>query len=73
MFKLVWVAIVLMNHGPTQGAIPESTKFKTEQECIEFGKTMTPRLQDWVRGMLKAEWDMPVGVSFSCERDGREA
>jgi hypothetical protein len=34
---------------------------------------MTPRLADYVRGILKADWDLDVQVGFRCEPAGNPA
>ena len=73
MIKLVWTAAALTINGPIAGEIPETTKFKTRAECAAFGETMTPRLQDYVRGLLKADWDLDVKVIFRCEAAGDPA
>lgn len=73
MFKLIWVAVTMTAQGPIMGQIPETTKFKTEAECIAFAQTMTPRLADWVRGRINADWDREVSIRFRCEMDGNPA
>lgn len=73
MFKLIWIAATITANGPVTGNIPETTKFKDKAECVSFGERMTPRLQDWVRGTIGADWDHGVGIRFSCEMSGDPA
>lgn len=73
MLKIIFAVAVLMPRGPMIGQIEEATRFKTEAECIEFGKLMSPRVADWVRGRHQADWDFPVSVHYRCETDGDPA
>lgn len=72
-YALVWLVMTIGPQGPVQGPIPESTRFDSQQSCEKFGADMAPRLADWVRGALRAEWSHPVRVEFKCEPDGRPA
>lgn len=71
MIKLIWVAAILTAQGPMMGEVPESTTFKDRVECQAFGEKMTPRLQDYVRGLAKADWHDDVQVAFRCEANGQ--
>lgn len=73
MFKLLWTVATLTAQGPQIGNVPETNTFKTEAACSDFGTTMTPRMADWMRGRLNAEWDHPVAVHFECELSGNPA
>jgi hypothetical protein len=73
MIKLVWTAAALTINGPVAGEIPETPTFKDRATCVAFGERMTPRLQDYVRGLLKADWDLEVRVVFRCEPAGNPA
>jgi len=73
IYVLVWAVVTIGPQGPVGGDIPETTKFQSEAACNEFGRDMTPRLQDWVRGRLTADWDHPVRVDFRCAPDGKPA
>lgn len=73
MWKLAWLVATVTAQGPQIGNVPESTRFPTETTCTEFGKAMSSRLADWVRGSLRAEWSIPVAVHFECELDGNPA
>ncbi|MBI3129406.1 MAG: hypothetical protein HYZ11_17485 [Candidatus Tectomicrobia bacterium] len=72
MIALTWFVITMTAAGVYNGPIPETTQFNTLAECQSFGQRMTPRLQDWVRGMLRADWDHKVQVRFEC-RAGQRA
>lgn len=72
-WALVWAVMTIGPQGPVGGNVPESTKFDSEKACIAFGERMAPRVQDWVRGALRAEWEHPVSVDFKCDVDGRPA
>jgi hypothetical protein len=72
-YKLTWAAATIGPQGPVSGSIPEFTTFKSENDCIAFGNTMAPRVRDWVRGRMNADWDHPVGVQFVCEISGPPA
>lgn len=71
MIKLVWLAIIMTSQGPAGGEIPESTTFKTREECQAFGEAMTPRLEDYVRGLTRQDWSNEVRVRFKCEPNGQ--
>jgi hypothetical protein len=73
MLKLIWTIAALTVQGPLVSDVPETTKFKDRAECTAFGKKMTPRLADWARGALRADWDLEVKVVFRCEADGTPA
>ncbi|HWV44109.1 hypothetical protein [Pseudorhodoplanes sp.] len=73
MFKLLWAIAVMTAQGPMQGTIPESTTFKDRAACEAFGAEMTPRLQDWARGRLNADWNIEVRSAFRCEPAGDPA
>lgn len=72
-YALIWAVLTIGPQGPVGGNIPENIKFDTQAACEEFGQKMTLRMQDWVRGVLKADWDHPVRVEFKCEAPGNPA
>lgn len=63
---LMWFAIVPTPDGPFGFKTPEATAFASEAACVAFGERMTPRMQDWVRGLARADWDRDVRVAFRC-------
>lgn len=67
MFKLLWIVVVMAASGPTALTVPESAKFESRDACETFGKRMTPRMQDWMRGRLGMDWDGLVHVGFRCD------
>lgn len=69
-FELTWFFATMTKGGPVATKAPERTPFVNEADCTAFGKTMTPRMQDWVRGLVRADWDHPVGVRFACAPAG---
>lgn len=73
MLKIIFVIATLGPHGPVQGGMNDKARFKTETECRTFGDHMTPRVADWVRGRLGADWDHPVEVQYRCETDADPA
>lgn len=72
-FMLVWAVATMSAQGPVATHVPETTRFETAEACQEFGVKMTPRLQDWVRGAVRADWDHEVRVTFRCGPIGQEA
>ncbi len=72
-YVLVWAVMTVGAQGPVQGTLPETTKFESAEACEQFGAAMTPRLQDWMRGAVRSEWDHPVQVAYACQPDGRPA
>lgn len=71
MFKLVWLIAAMTAQGPATGESAESRTFASREACISYANEMTPRMQDWVRGVTRQDWDAPVGIKFRCEVDGR--
>jgi hypothetical protein len=71
MLKLIWTIATLTLQGPLVTDVPETTKFKDQAACMEFGKQMMPRLADWARGRLNADWDHEIKVVFRCEAAGQ--
>lgn len=71
MIKLVWVIAVMTANGPMFRAIPETTQFKDQAACEKFGKDMTPRLEDWARGALNADWNIEIKSAYKCEPAGQ--
>jgi hypothetical protein len=72
-FTLLWLVAVMTANGPVTAKIAETTKFKSEAECIEFGRGMLPRVQDYGRGLMKLDWTDKVAAGFTCEADGQGA
>ena len=73
MLKLVWIVATITAQGPVQTNVPETARFSDAAQCKAFGEHMTPRMADWVRGALRADWNHPVQVTFRCEQDGSPA
>lgn len=73
MFKLLWAIAIMTAQGPMQATIPETTTFKDKAACERFGVEMTPRLQDWARGRINADWNIPAQSAFRCEMAGDPA
>jgi hypothetical protein len=73
MLKLIWTVAALTLQGPLVADVPETTKFEDRAKCVAFGERMTPRMADWTRGVLRADWNHEVGVRFRCEVDGVHA
>jgi hypothetical protein len=69
-FELIWFFATMTRGGPVATRAPERTSFGNESDCAAFGKRMTPRMEDWVRGLVRADWDHPVGVRFQCNPAG---
>jgi hypothetical protein len=69
-WRLVWFAITPTPQGPLAFKTPEPTPFGSKADCAAFGERMTARMQDWVRGLVRAEWDHDVRVAFACDVDG---
>lgn len=69
-YELIWFFATMTRGGPVATRAPERTPFGTETACTSFGKKMTPRMEDWVRGLIRADWDHPVGVRFQCSPAG---
>jgi hypothetical protein len=65
-YELTWFFVTMTRGGPLATRAPERTPFGTEADCAAFGSRMTPRMQDWVRGLVRADWEHPVGVRFEC-------
>ena len=69
-WRLIWFAVTPTSQGPVGLKTPEATPFGTESDCVAFGRSMAPRMQDWVRGLARADWDHDVRVAFECELVG---
>lgn len=70
MLKIIFTIVTLTQQGPVMTDVQEKSRFKDQPACAAFGETMSPRMQDWVRGVIRADWDHPVSVAFRCETDG---
>lgn len=66
MITIVWIVSIMSVHGPATATVPERMTFKTVEACEAFGKQMTGRMQDWVRGHLNGDWNFPVRVEYKC-------
>ena len=73
MIKLFWLILVVTSQGPTALHVPETTTFKDKKACSEWGMKQLPRMKDYARGMLKADWSDDIPVIFRCEADGTPA
>jgi hypothetical protein len=72
MFKLIWI-VVVMSTPPTVTQTPEKERFKTEAECTAFAEKMAPRIEDWTRGAVGADWHHETRARFRCELEGHDA
>lgn len=73
-FMLVWTIATMTPHGLGNAKLVDPTRFQTEQECMAFAEKMSPRMPDWVRGLLRAPWTHEVAVvKIECEVDGAPA
>jgi hypothetical protein len=70
-YELTWFFVTMTRAGPIATEAPERTPFVTEANCAAFGARMTPRMEDWVRGLVRADWEHPVGVRFRCAPAGK--
>jgi|GEM_PF-6012934 len=71
MITLVWLALIVTSNGYVAVPIPESSEFRTAEECRAFGEKMAPRLADYARGMVRADWRQKVDVIFECSAPGQ--
>ena len=71
--KLIWSFGTMTEQGPLVADRPETSVFSSDNACQAFGAAMTPRVQDWVRGLTQMDWDHPVAVRYRCELDGQGA
>ena len=69
-YELTWFFATMKRGGPVATRAPERTPFGTEADCAAFGMKMSVRMEDWVRGLVRADWDHPVGVKFACSPAG---
>lgn len=67
MITLVWFALVMTAQGPQSLQLSENNTFETTAICEAFGEAYTPRVQDYMRGVLKADWDDNIPVRFECD------
>ena len=70
MIKMLWIVTTLTVSGPMTVTVPETTVFNDQTACARFAEDMTGRMQDWVRGALRADWDLKVDIKFRCEASG---
>lgn len=66
MFEMVWFVMTITRTGPSQIGIEETTKFKTEVACEQFGASMKLRMEDWMRGAMH-----PVVAHHLCRPSGQ--
>lgn len=69
--KLLWLVAVVTSQGQADIRTPEPREFSSVTACEAYGREMTPRMQDWVRGLMRVGWDHPVKVSFECPENYR--
>lgn len=69
-FKLLWIVAFVAQGAHNIVPVNEDTKFKDQATCEIFGAAMSPRMEDWVRGRLSADWDFNVAIKFSCSPEG---
>lgn len=67
MVKLVWLIATIAADGPVTGKIQELVKFETVAACEAFVKEMTPRVEDYVRGVVRGDWNHHVEVRYHCD------
>jgi hypothetical protein len=70
---LIWIVATFGPQGPVTQEIKDPTPTMAEKVCKEFGESHKTRMEDWVRGVLRAHWDHPVHVEYRCEADGKPA
>lgn len=64
--RLVWASVIQTMRGIHVMRSFERVPFDTAKECQEFGDSHTSRVEDWTRGRLNLDWDVPITVGFEC-------
>lgn len=72
-YKLQWKFVTITANGLGGGTTPERQQFDGMAECAAFGALHITRMEDWVRGLLRADWTHPVRVAFDCAPVGDPA
>ena len=72
-YRLEWRFVTVISTGPTGGRTPERHRFKDMADCAAFGALHVGRMHDWVRGLIRADWNHPVEVAFDCKPVGDPA
>ncbi len=73
-FVLVWLVIAIAPTGePVTGEIKDATTFDSIEQCQQFGAEHADRMGDWLRGLLRADWETPVKAQPDCRADGQPA
>lgn len=73
MISLVWFIAFMSAEGPKVVSVEYPLKFKDETACIEFATTMTPRFNDYARGMFRVGWEADLKVAYQCDAQGKPA
>lgn len=73
MIKLAWAFAFMTAQGAATGPVGEMRTFDTMEACQAFGREMTPRTADFVRGAFKLDWSVKVAVAFHCQETGEPA
>lgn len=73
MLKIFWVVAIVTVQGPMVQEVADIPTFSTKEQCDAFGHNMVSRMEDWVRGALKADWGFPVSVTWRCAEKERDA
>lgn len=71
--SLVWFVLVITPNGPQVAQVKESLKFDSQELCKEFAEKMQSRMEDFARGMVRADWDVDVPVRAHCHIEGTPA
>jgi hypothetical protein len=70
MWTLIWAVAIMAN--PPQ-AIPYPEKFESKEQCETYGEEHRSRMEDWVRGNIRAPFEIPVRAVFQCAAEERPA
>lgn len=73
MLKIIWTVAIVTAQGPMAQDVTDSPNFSTKEQCDAFGHNYVSRMEDWVRGALKAPWEFPVQVTWRCAEKERDA
>ena len=73
MLKIFWTAAIVTAQGPMVQEVADTPTFSTKEQCGAFGENYVSRMEDWVRGALKAPWEFPVQVTWRRAEKERDA
>lgn len=66
-YILEWRFVTVAGNGPVAGRTPERGSFIDAADCAAFGTLHIGRMHDWVRGLIRADWNHPVSIAFDCK------